>query len=417
MKTKNRILLLLLTPIALIFLTAGHHFETNLAKKYPQMDLTDMFVFKSSEPNKTVFFLDVNPKSVKDSFNYLDNGIYKFHIAADKEFKKGQMFNFTFKNNEMQFYWDDEPENNWNETGVLIAEGPINKIIKLDNGIKIWTGTTQDNFQGNAEGVEAFKHNVLEKSIYDLSVFDVGEEGNWFGQGNASVIVFEVPNELLPKKIFYYASTSLEEEPGHWHQVNHIGNVLFPHFYMGNSDEIRSKYGSQGAVIDEEVKQNAIENLTKYVTLAGIQKDPKAYINQLMERVYPDIVPYEVGTTAHYGMEKFNGRPLHEDAMNVVLGLMVGSETAIDDKVAIKLERYQPNFPYTIPIDKAYNDATEKTVIVTAKNKIGEDEMMDNEASQEKGSETEGGSSNIWKYILIGIVVLFGVFILVSKKK
>ena len=42
MKIKNRIIVLLLAPIALFFLTAGHHFETDLAKKYPERDLLDL---------------------------------------------------------------------------------------------------------------------------------------------------------------------------------------------------------------------------------------------------------------------------------------------------------------------------------------------------------------------------------------
>ena len=213
----------------------------------------------------------------------LSQGIYKFHIAKNKEFDKGQLFSFTFKNNEVQMYWDDQPENSLHETGTLIAEGPINRVLELDNGIKIWTGTTYDNFQGNAVGAEAFKHKVLEKKEYDLSTFDVGEKGNFFGKGNAAVIVFEIPNEFLSEDIFYYASTSLEEEPGHWHQVNHIANVLFPHFYMGYEDKLRSKYGSQGAVVDEEIKQNVIENLSNYVNAAGIQKDTDAYLKQLMD--------------------------------------------------------------------------------------------------------------------------------------
>jgi len=417
MKIKNRIIVLLLAPIALFFLTAGHHFETDLAKKYPEMDLLDLFVFKSTESNKTVLLADINPKSKKDSFNFSSKGIYKFHIAKNKEFDKGQLFSFTFKNNEVQMYWDDQPENSLHETGTLIAKGPINRVLELDNGIKIWTGTTHDNFQGNAVGAEAFKHKVLEKKEYDLSTFDVGEKGNFFGKGNAAVIVFEIPNEFLPEDIFYYASTSLEEEPGHWHQVNHIANVLFPHFYMGYDDKLRSKYGSQGAVVDEEIKQNVIENLSNYVNAAGIQKDTDAYLKQLMERIYPDIVPYKIGTKAHYGMEKFNGRPLHEDAMNVTLGLMVGSETPIDDKVAIKLERYQPNFPYTIPIDKAYIDALDKRVKVVTVNAIKENEKNYEYLPQKDANELEGEPFNIWSYILIGMVVLFGVFILFSKKK
>jgi LPXTG-motif cell wall-anchored protein len=412
MKNVKKSLIFLLLPALLIFLTSGHHFETDLAKQYPKMDLTDLFVFESNVPNKTVFLLDANPKSQKDSSNFASNGIYKFHIGSNKAFTEGQTFSFTFKDNKVQFYWDGKPENELGKTGTLIAEGAINRILELNNGIKIWTGTTQDNFQGNAVGSELFKHKMLDEGIYDLSTYDIGEKGNYFGIGKTAVIAFEVPNELLSENIFYYASTSLEEEPNHWHQVNHIANVLFPHYYMGYDDKLRSKYGSQGAVVDEEVKQSIIKNLTHYVTIAKIQKDPKAYVEKLMERIYPDIVPYQVGTKASYAIDKFNGRPLHEDAMNVTIGLLVGSPTPLDDQVSVKPERYQANFPFTIPIDNEYVNASQKSIKIDIENPIG----TQNESTA--ANDATKTSSNNWIYYIIGgLLVLLLIYFLTRKKK
>jgi len=428
MKTIKKTLLLILIPGILVLLTAGHHFETDLAQKYPQLDLTDLFVFKSNLSNKTVFLLDANPQSKKDSFNFAEDGIYKFHIAEDKAFSKGQMFSFTFRNNQVQLFsftfrnnqvqlfWDDKPENELSETGLFIAEGPINRILELDNGIRICTGTTWDNFQGNAQGVDDFKQKITKNRNYDLSAFDIGEKGNFFGVGKTSVIVFEVPNELLPETIYYYSSTSLEEEPNHWHQVNHIANVLFPHFYLDDNNEIRTKYGSQGATVDEEVKENVINNLVNYTTVAGIQKDPKAYVATLLGRIYPDIIEYKVGTEASYALDAFNGRPLHEDAMNVALALLVGSEKPIDDKVYIKPERYQPDFPFTVPIDDDYVNAVEKTVAVAVENQIG---AMDEKVGS-AGSETENSANSgpmTWVYLLLGIALLIVVYKLIKRKQ
>ncbi|MDQ8140833.1 DUF4331 family protein [Chryseobacterium sp. CFS15] len=412
MKILKKSLFLLFVPVALVLSTSGHHFETDLAKQYPQMDLTDLFVFESNQPNKTVFLLDTNPQSRKDSFNFAPNGIYKFHVANNKAFTEGQTFSFTFKDNKVQFYWDGNPENELSQTGTLIAQGPVNRILELNNGIKIWTGTTQDNFQGNAVGAELFKHKVLDEGVYDLSAFDVGEKGNYFGIGKSSVIVFEVPNELLSDNIFYYASTAFEEEANHWHQVNHIANVLFPHFYMGYDNKLRSKYGSQGAVEDDEIKQNVINNLTKYVTTAGIQKDPKAYVAKLTERVYPDVVPYEVGTKASYTVDKFNGRPLLDDAMNVSLGLLVGSETALDDQVSIKPERYQPNFPFTIPIDDDYLKASQKSVTINVENQIG------TEKKNTQNTKTPQTPINNWIYYIVGgLFIVLLIYFFTRKKK
>lgn len=412
MKTSRKISIAVIAVLSLMGLavTAGHHFETVLAKKYPAGDLVDLFVFESSEPQRTAFVLATNPQTEKDKFNFLSNGIYKFHIGESKDFDKGQLFSFVFDQDQVKFYWDNTPENGLSETGKLIAEGPINRILELDNGIKIWTGSTLDNFQGNAIGAEAMKKAVKEGKKIDLSIFDVGEEGNWFGNRNSSVIVLEVPNELLPKKIYYYASSAFEEAPDHWHQINHIGNVLFPHFYIDLNDTIRTKFGAQGAVVDPEVLADVKENLSNFLKSADIYKgDHQQYIEDLISRTYPDIVPYEVGTKAAYDMEKFNGRPLNQDAMDNVLGLVLGAGKPIDDKVYVKLDRYQPDFPYVKPIDDVYLNATEKVIKVNVQAAIGDD---DSAAPTAKAAEK---NSSIWMY-LMGAVILLAIIVLARKK-
>ena len=50
-------------------------------------------------------------------------------------------------------------------------------------------------------------------------------------------------------------------------------------------------------------------------------------------------------------------------------------------------------------------------------NAIKENEKNYEYLPQKDANELEGEPFNIWSYILIGMVVLFGVFILFSKKK
>lgn len=333
-----------------INILAGHHFESDLAKKFPQLDLTDIFVFKSSTPNKTVFIMAFNPTSQKNTqSNYASNGIYRFSIGSNPNFTDGLSPTFTFKNNQLQFYIANKPEPSLAETGEFIGQGPIDKKLEFSNGINIWTGTVLDLFQGNAVGIDAFRENAA-KGIYDLKVFDIGEEGNVFKQLPSTVIVMEIPNEMLPKKIFYYASTSVEESKNHWHRVNRIANVLFPHTYLLD-DQAKFKYLNSNHEVDPSVKEAIFKNVLNFVTIAGYQKDPKKYTDQLIERIYPDVLTYTVGTDAIYGIETRNGRPLQDDAMNIALALLVGSDQPIDDKVSVNLARFQSNFPYVVPID------------------------------------------------------------------
>ncbi|MCI0922707.1 DUF4331 family protein [Sphingobacterium rhinopitheci] len=402
---KSTILGFLMVLTTIFGAWAGHHMESDLAKKYPQLDLTDIFVFKSPTPGKTVFIMGFNPKSMKDSLNnYADNGIYRFCIGADADFFSGISPTFTFKNNKIQFYLANQAEPPIGSTGTLIGEGPINRQLQFSNGVNIFTGTVLDLFQGNSTGIRAFRE-MAAAGKFDLSAFDIGEKGNIFAKLSSTVIVLEVPNELLPKEMWYYATTAVEVEPDHWHRVNRIAHVLFPHLYLLDKD-LTIKYLESNHEVDPKVKQGIYNNVLNYIKLAGYKSNPEEYATVLLNRVYPDVMTYTIGTDAEYTISKINGRPLQADAMDVALALLVGSDSPIDDKVSISLERFQDVFPFVVPIDNDYIDAADKIVKV---------EVISDTAKATTDDHKEETSNTIW-YILGAAVFLF-IIILVSKKK
>jgi len=393
--------------LASVHMFAGHHFESDLAKKHPQLDITDIYVFKAPNADKTVFIMAFNPKSHKDSLNnYATNGIYRFSIAGDANFSKGFSPTFTFKNGKMQFYIANTAEPALGELGKLIGEGPIDKMLKFSNGIDVWTGTAGDLFYGNAAGIAAFK-NKMDAGVFDLTTFDVGQNGNVFKNLQSSVIVFEIPNQYLPKNIYYYASSAIEEAPNHWHRVNRIGHVLFPHTYLLDPQQ-KIVYLNSNHQVQDSVKTAIYDNVLKYVTAAGIQKDPKAYTDLLVARIYPDVMTYAVGTDAEYAINVTNGRPLKADAMDVALALLIGSDTPVDDKVHIILDRYQDNFPYVVPIDSAF--ATDAVTIETENLDLGF-------TNPEMTTPPKESANNTTLWFIVGIVVVLILVGLMARRK
>lgn len=399
-----------LTTIIFLLITiigyAGHHFESDLAKKHPQLDLTDIFVFKSSKPGKTVFIMGFNPQSKKDSIsNYAANGIYRFSIAADPDFKTGISPTFTFKNNKLQFYLVDHAEPQLGYTGKIMGEGNINRQLAFNNGINIWTGTVLDLFQGNSGGLGTFRKSAA-NGKFDLSSFDIGEKGNIFSQLHNTVIVLEIPNTMLPKQIFYYASTAVEVEPNHWHRVNRIAHVLFPHLYLLDND-MKIKYLNSNHQVDQDVKKAIRDNVLNYTKIANYKSNPEQYVDSLLKKIYPDILTYTIGTEAEYTVASINGRPLQADAMNVALALLVGSDQPIDDKVSIILERFQKDFPYVIPVDDAYTNANPKI----EKIEVAGEDLQANET-------TNSAKKNyIWLIIAGVLIAVISVSIFLKKKK
>ena len=64
--------------------------------------------------------------------------------------------------------------------------------------------------------------------------------------------------------------------------------------------------------------------------------------------LFPDVLPYAVGTPATYGFAVRNGRTLADNAPEVMLSLVL--DTAVPSGLAPSLSRYlrSTNFPYVV---------------------------------------------------------------------
>jgi hypothetical protein len=82
----------------------------------------------------------------------------------------------------------------------------------------------------------------------------------------------------------------------------------------------------------------------KMAACAGSATDTVEYGKQIAGRLCPVTLPYELGTTATFDVASFNGRPLADDAMDVMLTL-AGNKPLVDG-VAPDKNRIRNEFPY-----------------------------------------------------------------------
>ena len=82
----------------------------------------------------------------------------------------------------------------------------------------------------------------------------------------------------------------------------------------------------------------------KITALAHSAADPSAYATQLLARLCPAVLPYELDTPASFSFAGFNGRGLCDDVMDVILTLV--TNTALGDGVAPDAGLMRPDFPY-----------------------------------------------------------------------
>jgi hypothetical protein len=80
------------------------------------------------------------------------------------------------------------------------------------------------------------------------------------------------------------------------------------------------------------------------VTDAGSVLNPEEYGKQMVSRLCPSTLPYELGTAAAFDRARFNGRPLGDDVMDVMLTL--ASNMPLQDGAAPDRTRIRTEFPY-----------------------------------------------------------------------
>lgn len=327
---------------------ASHHFESDLAKTYPQFDLTDMFVFESERKNYTSFMMNVNPTtgdSGKAAFG--ENGVYSFHIAQGRHvMDEGLTVTAYLQDNNLIFGLAAGANLAIGTKGQKIGIAKVGTTAEFNNGIRVWSGAARDTFVGNSEGIIGFMTNLLGKGKFDLSAFDKGVD--LFKNFNSSVIVVEVPNKLLPKNIAVYASSAMYKKDI-WVQVNRLANPLVTHMFLGSNRMEVSEHIQHRPDIDSSRGYAISATVLRAVTLDNKIDNPVAYADGVAAKLLPDLIPYKVGSKAIYSFDKINGRKPSDDAMDAVLSILVGRE--ITDN-ANTFDRHPTKFPYVEAINK-----------------------------------------------------------------
>ncbi|MGF1684866.1 DUF4331 family protein [Photobacterium minamisatsumaniensis] len=341
------VLVLLLGTVGQIFSAyASHHFETELAKKYPQFDLTDMYVFESEQGGYTAFMMNINPTTGKDGKTaFGENGVYSFHIASSKVLTgEGLTITAYLDGDKLVFGIAEGANQGVGTKGQEIGTAEVGKETTFDNGIRVWSGAARDTFVGNSAGIIGFMTKLLGEGKLELSAFDKGVD--LFKDFQSSVIVVEVPNKMLPKDIYVYASSAMYNTD-QWVQVNRLANPLITHMFMANNPMEVSEH-TQHRPDSDLTRSYAISGtVLRAVVLDNNISEPVAYADSVAAKLLPDMIPYTVGSEAAYTFKSINGRKPSDDAMDAALSIFVGRE--ITDN-ANNFNRHPNKFPYVVGV-------------------------------------------------------------------
>ena len=94
------------------------------------------------------------------------------------------------------------------------------------------------------------------------------------------------------------------------------------------------------------------------VAASGTSDDPRGYGQTVARHLFPDVLPYVIGTPATYGFAAFNGRTRADNAPEAMLSLVTNMAIPSGLTPAVASHLRDNRFPYVVPASPA-RDARE----------------------------------------------------------
>lgn len=299
-----------------------HHLDSVTARRDGRLNLTDLYVFPAPGRAATVLVLDACPDAGKSSPVTLHpSARYEIHLEPAAAYLPGAPDGGGVSDTGTSLtlrVLPGEPEGDRQPVTVVAARGPhgtgpgevlasgtSGEVLGLAGGGRGWVGLAADPFAADAAGYFAVIGAVHEGREPDLGV--LGRAGNFVAGRNVVAIVLEVPDTQLPAGRLAIWATITVAEAGEEKQVSRWGlpNV-HAHIARGDDEfeEINAGHPSTDAAV---WRGRAAERIAATAATARTSGDPARHGRWLAERLFPQVLPYTVGTPAQYGSSRSTG--------------------------------------------------------------------------------------------------------------
>ncbi len=338
----------------------SHHLDTPLAAQTGQLYLDDLYVFPGQ--GSTVFVMDVNSNV---------NGLHSepgFHHEARYEFK----VHFDGADVETLTYRVSfgEPDSDGRQAlrlhalageaadddaavGELVLEGRTGETASA-SGTRLWAGRIADSFYIDLSLLALIDAAIANGTAPDLSGWRPENAQNSFAGSLVYSIVLEVPHahpRLRPgARTGVWAATKLATDAGGWRQINRAGHPMMWPIFWPNDTHFTNPANARHPSEDVDAAAKYIgEQIAAVVAAAGTSDDPSSYGQAVARELFPDVLPYVVGTPAVYGFTGFNGRTLADNAPEAMLSLVTNTAIPGGLKPATAKDQRTSTFPYVVP--------------------------------------------------------------------
>jgi Domain of unknown function (DUF4331) len=338
----------------------SHHLDTPLVAQNGQLFIDDLYVFSGN--SSTVFIMDVNSNitgvHVKPGFHH--EARYEFKVHFDGADSESLTYPVSFS----------EPDTNGSQamrlhaltgkearedsaTGDPVLEGRTGETASAGD-TRLWAGRIADSFYIDLSLLAKVNGAIKSGAAVDLSGWHPKDAKNSFAGTTVESIVLEVSRQnpwLNPgARIGVWCATKLATDAGGWRQINRGGHpMMWPIFWAddthftnpANTRHPSKDFDAEGAHIAEHV--------AAVVAASGTSDDAQGYGETVARELFPDVLPYVVGTPATYGFATCNGRTLADNAPEVMLSLVAGTAVPSGLKPSVAKHLRVDKFPYIVP--------------------------------------------------------------------
>jgi Domain of unknown function (DUF4331) len=338
----------------------SHHLDTPLASQNGQLYIDDLYVFPAN--GSTVFVMDVNSTitgpDVRPGFH--PEARYEFKVHFDGADFEALTYRVSFREADsagrqaLQLHaLTGDQARDESAAGDLVLEGRTGEAATGQDA-RIWAGRIADSFYIDLSLLGIVNGAVKNGTAVDLSGWRPEDAQNSFTDTTVESIVLEIPHQhpqlRAGVRIGVWGATKLATDAGGWRQINRAGHpMMWPIFWPDDTDfshPANTRHPSE----DFDADGRYIGDLVAAVVAAGgTSDDPQGYGETVARELFPDVLPYTVGTPATYGFATRNGRRLADNAPEAMLSLVAGTAVPSGLKPSGFEHLRDKNFPYVVP--------------------------------------------------------------------
>jgi hypothetical protein len=338
----------------------SHHLDTPLARQNGQLYIDDLYVFVGDQ--STVFVMDVNSTitgpDVQPGFH--PEARYEIKVHFDGADYEALTYRASFGTPgadgrqavALHVLTGDEARGD-DGTGTLVLEGQTGQQSSQGD-TRIWAGRIGDPFYIDLDELAAVDAAIKNGAAVDLSAWSAAHAKNSFADTTVESIVLEVshqhPQLRAGARIGVWCATKLATDAGGWRQINRAGHpMMWPIFWPDDTD-FSADVDTRHPAADFNAEGKEMGDLIAAVVAAGgSSADPQGYGQTVARTLFPDVLPYVVGTPATYGFAGLNGRTLADNAPEVMFSLVLNSAMTSGLTPAVSAHLRSGDFPYVVP--------------------------------------------------------------------